>query len=130
MNSTRCCSKGRPFATISVSKEVDSVHITLYQSPCCKKEFVSFIELLNAVSRSTHNKAYSVVYDIRHCVFDRKYIKPQESLLKNANPCAIVVSNKIVSSLVKIYIKHVIHNMKTIQTFRTVKEATSWISGQ
>jgi predicted O-methyltransferase YrrM len=67
-------------------------------------------------------------YNISNCTFNPKYMKQQEDLLKHASPCAIIVADNIMASIIKTYIKHFKQPRKNVKIFTSPKDGILWMS--
>jgi hypothetical protein len=125
MRSKRCCNGGCPFSTIL--SNTNSISVILYKRPCCKREFQSFLDILQKSIEKMVANNFSVLYDISKCDFNPAYMKPQEHLLKNAKICAIVVSDNVTRIFITQYIKHFKEVSGHVKIFTSRKEGLEWI---
>ena len=135
MRSVVCC-KGRKkkpisFATITHAKQTKMVQIVLVGSPCCDKEYQSFIQLLDNILQTINPviDEYTLLYDISDCSFNSKYMKEQEDRLDKIQTCAIVTNDIIVRKIISVIIKRKqkINNKSNVKIVADKVSALKWL---
>lgn len=103
MQSTRCCKGGIPYATVSALSARGEIHVTLHDTPCCSKEFESFLAiLLLGKRRLVCDAPFFLLYNLTQCKFNPKLVAAQEKALHGAAACVVISNSKLVRSAIKL----------------------------
>ena len=93
--SHKCCTYGGdlPFGTVSYIDKSCEIHVLLRKKPCCDKEFESLLTILRQVRQMIGDRSFIILYTLRSCTFDRRYMSPQEDILHGAKKCALICNS-------------------------------------
>ena len=127
---TRCCYNvdgPLPFATIGHDESSHEIQIQIRGQPCCKAEFQTLLQALRTIRSNIACGEFKLLYVLgQKCVFNASYMRQQESILKGSQGCAIVTSNAVLRTAIKLATISK-PNRNRIKTFGSVPTALKWL---
>lgn len=125
--SHKCCTHGGdiPFGTVSYIDKSCEIHVLLRKKPCCDKEFEILLTILRQVRQMIGDRSFIILYTLRSCTFDRRYMSPQEDILHGAKKCALICNSSFFRFVIDI-LKHKNHTT-LVKTFQDSRNAIHWL---